>query len=103
MLLARLGYWASVFDPDCVRGPRLISGAVQVKIVAGLPAESPGSSQLVVGIDQSSRGYSECRARQATCVHFKLHFSVPATIASGAITTNTAAEFPDDSYASYYY
>ncbi len=25
-------------------------------------AESPGSSQWVVGIDQSSRSYSECRA-----------------------------------------
>ncbi len=23
---ARLGYWASVFDPDCVRLPRIIAG-----------------------------------------------------------------------------
>ena len=26
VLLARLGYWASVFDPDCVREPRIIAG-----------------------------------------------------------------------------
>jgi hypothetical protein len=41
---------------------RQLDSAVSVEIVAGLPAESPGSSQLVVGIVQSSRGYSECRA-----------------------------------------
>ncbi len=46
--------------------------AVPVEIVAGLPAESPGSSQWVVGIDQSFRGYLKCRACEATSVHFRL-------------------------------
>ena len=46
--------------------------SVPVEIVAGLPAESPGSSQLFVGINQSSQGYEECRACQATGVHLRL-------------------------------
>ncbi len=51
---------------------RRLGCAVPVDIVAGLPAESPGSSQWVVGIDQSSRGYSECRACDATSMHRRL-------------------------------
>ncbi len=34
---------------------RRLGSAVPVEIVAGLPAESPGTSQMVVGINQSSR------------------------------------------------
>jgi hypothetical protein len=65
-------YWASVFDPDCVRLPPIAGQVPLPRSRSSLPAESPGSSQLVVGIDQSSRGCSECMACEATSVHFRL-------------------------------
>jgi hypothetical protein len=67
--------------------PTVPGSAVPVEIVAGLPAESPGSSQLVVGIDQSSRSYLERRACEATSVHFWLPRVQLSIRAFGTIST----------------